>query len=372
MTSINVNEFPGSGSSGHTGVVVLGHGSRQPEAGIFMKWLAGELAERLGCPVEPASLQFNTPTLPESCLKLASEGIGRIVVAPYFLFEGNHLKRDIPDELATIKKTLPDDVELVLAGPLGAHEGLVDIIQGRINEAMPQTGVPESHFCHSGGPSARESQKKSVGLSVHPIEAQSFSIIDALLNPADAAAPEYQVVRRVVHATGDPSIGPEIVMSDGAVAAAISALRKQSRIICDVNMVSSGVEPSAKKTGNNVCCLITDENTKAMALAEGITRSAAGIRLAAEASGGANGLDGAVVAIGNAPTALFECLRLAKEEGIRPALVIGVPVGFVGAAESKQELLESELPFITLPGNRGGSSIAVAITNALLRLAAAK
>lgn len=361
------------GSSGHTGVVVLGHGSRVEEAGAFMQWLAGQLAEKLGCPVAPASLQFNNPTLPESCLKLAREGAARIVVAPYFLFEGNHLKRDIPEELGQIAKSLPDGVELVLAKPLGAHEGLVEIIQARINEAMEETGSQETRStdARSAEESALSGQKPG-SLSVHPIEAESFSIIDALLEPADAASPEYQVVRRVVHATGDPGLGPEIIMSEGVVAAATAALGNGARIVCDVNMVASGIEPSAKKTGNEVCCLIADEETKALAGAEGITRGAAGIRLAAENSKYAGGLDGAVLAIGNAPTALFECLRLAKEAGVRPALVIGVPVGFVGAAESKQELLESGLPFITLPGNRGGSSIAVAIANALLRLAAAR
>jgi precorrin-8X/cobalt-precorrin-8 methylmutase len=93
-----------------------------------------------------------------------------------------------------------------------------------------------------------------------------------------------------------------------------------------------------------------------------MTRGAAAMRLAAP------GLDGAIVAIGNSPTALFELLRLAAEEGVRPALVVGVPVGFVGAAESKEALATSGLPHITLPGNRGGSTIAAAVVNALIRL----
>jgi precorrin-8X/cobalt-precorrin-8 methylmutase len=136
-------------------------------------------------------------------------------------------------------------------------------------------------------------------------------------------------------------------------------------IFCDVNMVVAGVEPTAGRAGLRVVCGIADIATSTLAVAEGITRGAAAFRR--NYIDDRDSLDGAIVAIGNAPTALFEVLRLVREEGIRPALVVGVPVGFVGAVESKEELAASELDFITLPGNRGGSNIAAAIMNALIK-----
>ena len=107
------------------------------------------------------------------------------------------------------------------------------------------------------------------------------------------------------------------------------------------------------------------DTTRSLAAAEGITRSAASLRRFH--NDGSGSLEGAVIVIGNAPTALFELLRLVREEGLRPALVIGVPVGFVGAAESKEELAASDLEHVTMPGTRGGSNVAAAIFNALVR-----
>lgn len=332
-----------------TGVVVLGHGSRAPEAGRLLEWIAQRLAERFECPVAPASLQFNSPTLEESCRRLAAAGTGRIVIAPYFLFDGNHLQKDIPGEVERLGRELPG-VELILAGSLGPDERLVDVMKGRIMEVFNGTG-----------------RRVEQGLPQHPIEAQSFDIIDDLLHPADPAAAEYQVTRRVVHATGDPALAGEVIFSPGAIEAAMQAIEARANIICDVNMVAAGVEPTAAKMGIAVSCAIAGDETKALAEREGITRGAAGIRRAADSGL----LDGAVVAIGNAPTALLECLRVSGAGQARPALIVGVPVGFVDAAESKQALAGSGLPQITLPGYRGGSNVAVAIINALMRLAAA-
>ena len=207
----------------------------------------------------------------------------------------------------------------------------------------------------------------SGALPQHPIERQSFEIIDGLLKPDDPQDPEYQVVRRVVHTTGDVALADWITASPGAVAAGVGALVAGAAIVCDVNMVAAGVAPTAGLLGTPVECSMAAAETAALAKREGITRGAAAMRLKAEAGG----LDGPVVAIGNAPTALFEVLRLVSESGVQPALVVGVPVGFVGAAESKEALSASGTPYITLTGSRGGSAVAVAITNALLRMAAA-
>lgn len=342
-------------------VILLGHGSRAAGAADTLAGVAGRLAEKLGCPVAPASLQFNRPTLEESCHRFYAEGFRRIIVAPYFLFQGNHMKLDIPEEIDRIAAALPA-ADLLLTRPLGSDDRLVEVMQSRVSEAIARLGAP-----------AVEPR-----IGTHPIESQSFDIIDEILQPDDADEPEYQIVRRVVHASGDPALAGQVSFSPGAVAAALGALRRspgsgqrsdieprdqeRPRIVCDVRMVAAGIEPTAARMGIEVHCAVDGAATAALAKKDGITRGAAGIRRAA--------IDGAVVVIGNAPTALFECLRLAAEAGAQPALVVGVPVGFVGAAESKDALAASGLEYITIPGNRGGSNLAAAIANALMRLSA--
>ena len=341
-------------------MILLGHGSRASGAGDVLAWVTERLGRRLGCRVEAASLQFNSPTLEESCATLAAEGAARIIVAPYFLFRGNHLRLDIPEVLERLSAGLPE-VELLLAEPLGSDDRLVEVMCARVAAAAELAGEGEKSLDpgrHAVGDS---------GTYSHPIEVESFGIIDGLLRPQDPGDPAYSVVRRVVHATGEPAIAGEITFSAGAIDAARAAFAAgtPSPVITDVRMVAAGIEPTAARYGHNIICEMGASSTAAAAAEAGLTRGAAGIRRAARTTG----LDGAVVVIGNAPTALFECLRLAREEGAAPALVIGVPVGFVGAAESKQALMESGLEHITIPGTRGGSNIAAAITNALMRLA---
>jgi len=237
----------------------------------------------------------------------------------------------------------------------------------------------EPEGCSVKVDSSEQGEAGCAPLGQHPIEAESFGIIDSLLEPADPEDPAYQIVRRIVHTTGDPSMAHSVVISGGAIGAGLAAISVRAGIYCDVNMLASGIRPTAKRLGIDVTCLVADPAVVELARNEGITRGAAAVRLAARgsaASGEAGdaqpgaGIDGAIVAIGNSPTALFELLRLASEDGVRPALVVGVPVGFVGAAESKEALQESEIPYITIPGNRGGSTIAAAVVNALMRMSA--
>ena len=152
------------------------------------------------------------------------------------------------------------------------------------------------------------------------------------------------------------------LMSPDAVQKGIEALDNGADIYTDVEMVRTGIsKPALKIRGNEVHCLIKDENVAKMAKELGVTRSIAAMRTFGKQ------LEGQIVAIGNAPTALYEVLRLALEEGIKPALIIGIPVGFVGAAESKDYLMEvSPVPYITVKGNKGGSPIAASVCNALL------
>ena len=190
---------------------------------------------------------------------------------------------------------------------------------------------------------------------------ESFRIIreeaDLSRFPADVA----RAVLRMIHAAGDPSIADDIALPPGVVAAANAALRAGAPVLCDASMVATGIIPSRLPARNEVVCHIKDPSLAALAKEQGITKTMAAVdRWLPQ-------LDGAVVAIGNAPTALFRLLEVVASSGVRPAAVIGCPVGFVGAAESKQALVESELALehLALTGRRGGSAVTVAAVNAI-------
>ena len=194
------------------------------------------------------------------------------------------------------------------------------------------------------------------------IENRSMALIAPYLQGLNLDERHTKVFSRVIHAAGDPDYANHIRIHPEAIDAAIASIRKGADVFCDVEMVRTGI---SKKTlaqyGGQVQCLIADPAVATLAKEQGITRSMAAFRTFGHQ------LDGAVVAVGNAPTALFELFRLMEEENVRPAVVIGVPVGFVGAAESKDLLQEkSNAPYITVLGNKGGSPIAASILNALL------
>jgi precorrin-8X/cobalt-precorrin-8 methylmutase len=199
------------------------------------------------------------------------------------------------------------------------------------------------------------------------IEEGSFAIIDAEAGPHDFGAAEWQVVRRVIHATADFELKSLMCFHPDAVSAGVRALRAGCPVIVDVKMIAAGLnEDRLAAYGCAITSYISDGDVIARAQADNSTRAIEAMRKAHRLGT----LDGAVVAIGNAPTALLETVRLAREEGARPALVIGVPVGFVSAAESKEAARELPVPFIVARGRKGGSPIAVAIIHALLLLSA--
>lgn len=199
------------------------------------------------------------------------------------------------------------------------------------------------------------------------IEDQSFSIIDAEAGPHEFSAADWQVVRRVIHATADFEFKALMRLSPGAVAAGVAALQGGCPVIVDVKMIAAGLnEERLSAYGCVVTSYISDEDVIVTAKANNSTRAIEAMRKAHRLGK----LDGAIVAIGNAPTALIETARLVAEEGARPALVIGVPVGFVSAAESKEITLAMPCPHIVARGRKGGSPIAVAIIHALLLLSA--
>lgn len=203
------------------------------------------------------------------------------------------------------------------------------------------------------------------GLKPHEIEVRSMEIIDGLLPAGDWDAGERTVVKRLVHTSGDPSLAEAVRFSDGAVDAGVAALRAGGAVFTDTHMARTGInQDRVAALGGSVACLIADEAVAAEARRTGRTRAATAMRTLGPR------LDGSVVALGNAPTALREVLALAAEGVARPALVIGMPVGFVDAEESKDALLASDLTFIAIQGTRGGSPLAAATVNALLRVLA--
>lgn len=200
------------------------------------------------------------------------------------------------------------------------------------------------------------------------IAADSFAIIRQHLDEQGYTfdPPTLAVVERMIHSTADFEFAELVQMSSTAIEAGVQALKAGCTVLTDVHMVRVGISAQRLNAlGGALHCLIDDDEVRARAATTGSTRSTQSMRIAAE-----RGLmTGSIVAIGNAPTALYEVIRLV-ENGMRPALIVGVPVGFVGTAESKAALMElATVPWIATMGNKGGSTVAVAAINALLRLA---
>lgn len=190
---------------------------------------------------------------------------------------------------------------------------------------------------------------------------RSFEAVRAEADLSGLLADEAAVAVRLVHACGMPDITRDLVFSRGAVKAGRKALRDGAVIFTDAEMVRHGIIQDNLPAANDVRCALNDDGVDTMAPVKGMTRSAAAVDLWGD------DLSGAVVAIGNAPTALFRLLELLAEGAPRPAVVFGFPVGFIGAAESKEALIETaqDIPFVTLRGRRGGSALAAACVNAL-------
>ncbi len=177
---------------------------------------------------------------------------------------------------------------------------------------------------------------------------------------------QWPIVRRVIHSTADFDFAGEnkIIFHKDAIESSMNALRNGCSIVVDVNGVIGGLnKQNPKDFGNNIVCNISNPEIMELAKKEGKTRSQVSMRAAI------SDIDGGIVAIGNAPTALMEVIQMVKEGIVKPALIIGIPVGFICAAESKEELSKlEEAPFITNLGRKGGSSSASAIINAIFKL----
>jgi precorrin isomerase len=201
------------------------------------------------------------------------------------------------------------------------------------------------------------------------IERASLDQIDKEAPGHNHTPSQWQVVQRMVHTTADFSLVPQVRFSENAIPMAVQALQRAAPLFVDSNMIRSGISMTRLKqvhsayASSRIACHVSDADVAEQANRHGLPRSLYAMRKARD------WLDGAIVVFGNAPVALLELNRMIQEEGIRPALVIGMPVGFVHVLESKEELLTLNVPHIVLEGRRGGSPLAVSVVHALCNLA---
>jgi precorrin-8X/cobalt-precorrin-8 methylmutase len=245
-------------------------------------------------------------------------------VVPYFLFTGRHLTEDIPETLANLRRLHPK-IQFSVTDNLGLEDYFIELVSRRITDYCPAL-LPY-----------QPSELDSPGV----IEKKSLEIVERIL-PPELSGEEREVTRRLVHASGDPFIARLVKFSPGAVSSGTAAIHKACPIYTDVRMVYSGINRrTAESFGCSLNCAL-DEAAIEKGEEKGRTRSAA---------------------------AMLALIEMLDSGLVRPALVIGMPVGFVQAKESKTELMKRQVPFISLEGTRGGSPLAAAAVNAILRLA---
>lgn len=197
------------------------------------------------------------------------------------------------------------------------------------------------------------------------IEDASMQVIENEIGSHNYNEKEWPIVRRVIHSTADFDFARNnsIIFHNDAIENGLNALKTGRSIIVDVNGVVGLINKQrVKEFGNNIICKISDSEIVLQAQKENKTKSQMSMRLAS------SDIDGGIVVVGNAPTALLEVIQMIKEKAVKPALVIGMPVGFISAVESKEELAKMDVPFITNKGRKGGSPSAAAIVNALYKL----
>ncbi|HTJ91547.1 MAG TPA: precorrin-8X methylmutase [Pararobbsia sp.] len=415
-------------------LVVVGRGTSDPDANSEIAKLTRMLEEGLGFGTSFTCYAGTaTPKVADGLAAAARLGYRRIVVLPYFLFDGILVKRvyAAADEIAVRNPS----IEIIKAGYLGPHELVADVFLERASEGAlghaamncalckyrvqivgfeQQVGTPQrAHHLKVRGLDARDGVESlsastpatgtaaapaavsapavsspslvspsslspsslsaprssdSLPLPVapyvpHPIEAESMRIIESGHDWSPYSADDARVLKRIVHTSGDFSIVDDIYFSPGATAIGMRALLRCRRVVTDVTMVQAGLKQALlRELEVSTWCGVHDDTTRVLAETHGLTRSAAGIRRAWEMFG-----NDVIVAIGDAPTAVMETIRLIETHGWRPQLVIGLPVGFVGTRECKQALRETmQIPRITNAGTRGGSPWAATVINALM------
>ncbi len=336
-------------------ILLLGHGSPKKDANNLER--IGNMLHTMlhnGCTedcIKVAYLQFAEPGIMETIKESVEQGAKRVILHPFFLSSGMHVTKDIPGMIEEARRLYPD-VTFIYTEPLGIHEKLAHIVMERISAAEQ--------------------------LAPADIEKRSFDILSAEAGLANIPADRLPIVQRVIHATADFDFKDTLTFHPDAVACGLKAIKSGKDILTDVEMVRTGINKKwLSPWGGKVICNIRQES--------GDPASGTGIRQAAEIKTRAEqGIAKAfqendnigIIAIGNAPTALIRTVDLLVNSKLRTRnselLVIGVPVGFVKAVESKALLAAQQFPFITALGRKGGTPVAVAIVNALLKMAGEK
>jgi len=330
-------------------ILLLGHGSPKKDANNLErvgKMLHGML--HAGCAedcVKVAYLQFAEPGIMDTIKEAVKLGAKKIILHPFFLSSGMHVTKDIPGMIEEARGLYPG-VKFIYTEPLGVHEKLAQIVLERISAADD--------------------------LAPAAIEKRSFDILSAEADLSSIPADRLPIVQRVIHATGDFEFKNTLTFHPDAVAFGLKAIKSGKDILTDVEMVQTGINKRwLSPWGGKVICSI--QNTGAQGSSEPAeegkttTRAERGIEAALRENRNIG-----IIAIGNAPTALLKAIELFNSPAFagRPLpLVVGVPVGFVKAVESKVLLAEQKFPFITALGRKGGTPAAVAIVNALLKMA---
>lgn len=317
-----------------TAVIIISHGSPREEANRSFTSFVSKVGERFGdAPVFPAFFSLSNPTIGDQVEKAEELGAERVVLLPYFLHNGQHVRKDIPEQVEQCRSRHPDlDIELL--SPLQGEPGLVDAVAGRLEPWI--TG-------------AREEPRESSA-----IERASNNYIERHLDGKGFTDAEREIVRRVIHTTADFSFADTMRFHTDAIERGRRALAEKNPVICDVTMVTAGIT----RTDSETLCAIHDEDVREQASGADTTRAAAAMEKLAPR------MEGSIVAIGNAPTALRKLIEMGGSAP-EPAVVVGMPVGFVGADQAKSALAKSDLCYITNLGCRGGSGVAASVVNAL-------
>ncbi len=324
------------------GILILGHGSNRSQANEIVFTLVTKLKSRLGTGlVEPAFMELAQPDIPSGIRALVEKGCRDIFAYSFFLVRGHHYTNDLPRIIENSIKEYNNSVEVTLNEPMGTNPKLVDLIEEELENVLIKSDNADS-------------------IKPEDIERVSMEIIEARLNGFDVPEEQKPIIKRVIHTTADLSFADSLRFHPDAVRNGQEAIRKKCDIITDVNMVKAGI---IKKYGHNIICNISEDCVIEDARKENLTRAAYAMKRLQDK------MDGSIIAIGNAPTALKAVITMVHENSIKPALIVGVPVGFVGAAHSKILLEGLTVPYITNIGRRGGSPVACAIVNALIILA---
>lgn len=199
------------------------------------------------------------------------------------------------------------------------------------------------------------------------IETLSFKIIDEEAGPHDYSPEQWRIVQRMIHTSADFEYMDTVRFHPESIRAGLNAIRSGKTILTDTNMAKAGIrKKELEHFGAAVKCFINDDKIKKVAKEAGITRAKAAVEVSVSI------MEGGIYVVGNAPTALLQIIELVKDKKVKPALIIGFPVGFVNAAESKAALIEMDCPYISNVGRKGGSNIAASVVNALAILAVKK